>query len=291
MTPAAFLRAFQKGRMDRRLRIVFCPEVEMLGPLAARGLQTGHGDGWLRFGGVKLFSDGSIGAGNAALSTPYSAGGLGALNYEDETLRKWIHDADQAGWQTITHAIGDRAIEQVLRVHGSVALDPALRHRIEHFELPNDEQIERTAAGALCVCVQPNFTANWSGPGGLYDERLGSARDRRSNPLRLLRDAHVPLAFGSDGMPPGPLYGLHAAVNAPFELQRVTLDDALDGYTHGGATFEFEEDEKGSLDPGMLADLVVLDRNPYGAPERLADRAIEMTFVGGQLVYSRDREA
>ena len=262
MTRSVYLDALQRHRQERRLRVVVCPEVESLPLLRERGLRTGHGDAWLRFGGVKIFADGSIGAGNAAVSVPFRDGGCGALNHEDATLRAWIAAADRDGWQTIVHAIGDRAIEQVLRVHAMVGTDSSLRHRIEHFELPTVEQVERTAANRLWVSVQPNFTANWSGPGGLYDERLGPQRDARSNPLRELLDAGLDLAFGSDGMPPGPLYGLHGALDGPFPSQRITFDEAIAAYTLGGATFEFDEDEKGSLDPGKLADLVVLDHDP-----------------------------
>lgn len=287
MTRSQYLEAFYEHSHERLLRVVFCPEVQALPFLTERGLRTGHGNDWLRFGGVKIFADGSIGAGNAAVSIPFCTGGCGALNHDDETLRTWISTADRSGWQTIVHAIGDRAIDQVLRVHASLAVDPSSRHRIEHFELATEEQVRRTADAGLFVSAQPNFTANWSGPGGLYDERLGTDRDRHSNPLRELVDAGAPLAFGSDGMPPGPLYGLHGAVNGPFRCQRITLDEALDAYLRGGALFEFEEDEKGGLDPGKLADLVVLDQDPSLSPDRLLERSVDMTFVGGRRVYAR----
>jgi len=287
MTDLEHLDAVWQHRDERRLRVIFCPMVESLPALMDRGLKTGHGDDWLRFGGVKMFADGSIGAGNAAVSIPFCEGGCGALNHDDETLRNWVTTADRDGWQTIVHAIGDRAIDQVLRVHEGLATDPSLRHRIEHFELPSEAQVERTAASGLFVSMQPNFTANWSGSGGLYDDRLGADRDRRSNPLRELTDAGIPLAFGSDGMPPGPLYGLHGAINGPFPNQRITLDEALVAYTQGGAAFEFEEDEKGTLHPGKVADLVVLDCDPTASPDRLLERTVDMTFVGGRRVYAR----
>ncbi len=290
MTALEHLDAVRQHRDERRLRVIFCPMVESLPVLMERGFKTGHGDDWLRFGGVKMFADGSIGAGNAAVSVPFCEGGCGALNHDDNTLCTWVTTADRDGWQTIVHAIGDRAIDQILRVHESVATDPALRHRIEHFELPTEDQVERTASSGLFVSMQPNFTANWSGSGGLYDDRLGADRDRRSNPLRELSDAGIPLAFGSDGMPPGPLYGLHGAINGPFSPQRMTLEEALMAYTQGGAAFEFEEDEKGTLHPGKLADLVILDGDPATSPRRLLERAVDMTFVGGRRVYSRESE-
>ena len=120
----------------------------------------------------------------------------------------------------------------------------------------------------------------------MYIDRLGVDRDRMSNPLRLIHDAEIPLAFGSDGMPPSPLYGLHGAIHGVYPGQRLTIEEAINCYTVEGARFEFEGDEKGSLELGKLADLVVLDQDPRLDPERVCKRSIEMTFVGGELVYS-----
>jgi predicted amidohydrolase YtcJ len=109
-----------------------------------------------------------------------------------------------------------------------------------------------------------------------------------SNPLRWIHDAGIPLAFGSDGMPPSPLYGLHGAIHGTYPAQRLTIEEAIACYTSGGARFAFEEGEKGELLPGMLADLVVLDQDPRWDPDRVNERVIEMTFVGGQLVYTKE---
>ena len=291
MTRLDYLEAFMERRQQRQLRITICPDIRSFDKLLAVGLRTGYGDGWLRFGGIKMFADGSIGAGNAAVSEPYIKGGLGKLNHEDAVLRGWVETADRAGWQTIIHAIGDRAIEQVLRTHEDLHTDSSLRHRIEHFELPQESQWERVKQAGLYVSMQPNFTANWSGPNSLYVDRLGLERDRMSNPLRPIYDAGIPLAFGSDGMPPSPLYGLHGAIHGAYPGQRLTIEEAIACYTAGGARFAFEEDDKGSLQPGKLADLVVLDQDPTMDPDHVSDRSIEMTFVGGKLVYSSDDEA
>ena len=291
MTRLDYFEAFMMRRQQRQLRITMCPDVRSFDKLLAVGLKTGYGDAWLRFGGIKMFADGSIGAGNAAVSEPYIKGGLGKLNHEDVVLRGWVETADRAGWQTIIHAIGDRAIEQVLRTHEDLHTDPSLRHRIEHFELPQESQWERVKQAGLYVSMQPNFTANWSGPNSLYVDRLGLERDRMSNPLRPIHDAGIPLAFGSDGMPPSPLYGLHGAIHGAYPGQRLTIEEAIACYTEGGARFAFEEDDKGSLQPGKLADLVVLDQDPGLDPDHVSDRSIEMTFVAGELVYSSNDEA
>jgi len=280
--------AFMAGRSERRLRVTICPEVASFDKLEAVGLETGFGDPWLRFGGVKIFADGSIGARNAAVSEPFRGGETGELSHEDAVLASMIRAAGDAGWQTVIHAIGDRAIGQVLDAHEAVGTDPALRHRIEHFELPREAQLDRAARLGLCISMQPNFIGNWSGPGSLYVDRLGEERDRASNPLRRVVDGGLPLAFGSDGMPVSPLYGLHSAVNAPYPDQRLTAEEAVACYTAGGAWFGFEESVKGKIEPGMLADLVVLDEDPLLEPERIVERTVEMTFVGGERVYERD---
>jgi predicted amidohydrolase YtcJ len=280
--------AFMAGRAERRLRVTICPEAASLDKVGAIGVRTGFGDPWLRFGGIKIFADGSIGARNAAVSEPFVGDGTGGLNHEDADLVSMIRDAAGAGRQTVIHAIGDRAIDQVLDAHETVRTDPASRHRIEHFELPREKQLARAAKLGLCVSMQPNFIGNWSGPESLYVDRLGVERDRASNPLRRIVDEGLPLAFGSDGMPVSPLYGLHWAVNGPYPDQRLTAAEAVERYTAGGAWFGFEEDVKGRVEPGLLADLVVLDEDPLLHPERIEERRVDMTFVGGERVYERE---
>lgn len=290
MTPLRYFEALMIRRQQRRLRVTICPDVRSFDKLRAAGLRTGYGDGWLRFGGIKMFADGSIGAGNAAVSQPYAMGGLGELNHDDATLQSWVETADRTGWQTLIHAIGDRAIEQVIGVHETLQTSPSLRHRIEHFELPQASQLRRVKSSGLHLSMQPNFIANWSGPNSMYVDRLGKERDRMSNPLREVYDAGIPLAFGSDGMPPSPLYGLHGAICGAYSGQRLTIEEALSCYTEGGAVFGFEEHEKGCLREGNLADLVVLDEDPCLDPEHVSQRMIEMTFVGGQLVFSSQED-
>ncbi len=286
MSPLDALPALMSHRDQRRLRVTLCPDVESLHTLLGIGLQTGFGDAWLRFGGIKMFADGSIGAGNAALSQPYVRGGLGELNYPDEELLRYVQISDRAGWQTAIHAIGDRAIEQILRTHEALETDPSLQHRIEHFELPQRSQIERTKAAGLHVCMQPNFIANWSGPGSMYVDRLGALRDEASNPLRWVIDEGIPLAFGSDGMPPSPLFGIHGAMHGAYSSQRVTIEEAISCYTVAGARLGFDEGNTGQLREGAGADLVVLAEDPRLNPAHVADCSVCMTWVGGDLVYA-----
>ncbi|MDD5646873.1 MAG: amidohydrolase family protein, partial [Candidatus Bipolaricaulis sp.] len=270
-----------------RLRMVVVPPLEALKPLVAAGCKTGDGDDWARWGGLKLFADGSIGARNAAVSAPFRDGGRGTLFWDDASMAERIGAADRAGWQTLVHAIGGRAIEQVVRAHETARTCRALRHRIEHFELPADDHIERAHRVGVCVCMQPNFVGNWSGAGGLYDRELGPKADGRSNPLRAIADAGLWVGFGSDGMPVSPLYGLACAVRPPHDGQRLSLEEAVRAYTAGGAYLAHEEADAGAVDVGKRADLVVLDATIAGREAEIGRWAIDRTFVGGECVYDR----
>jgi len=272
-----------KGR--NRLRVTAYHKVAGVDEIAGLGEGEDFDGTWVRFGGVKAFADGSLGASNAAVSEPYADGGTGVLNHTAASLEAILRRCEEGGWQTAIHAIGDRAIEQVLRVHATVGSSRELRHRIEHFELPTGDQIERVRRLGLLLSMQPNFIGNWSGPGSMYERKLGGARDRDSNPLRRVLDADVPLAFGSDGMPLAPLYGLASAVSAVHESQRLTLDEAFACYTEGGAWFSSEDTVKGRLEVGALADLVIMDQDPRAAPDRLTERRIDRVYVGGECVY------
>ncbi len=267
-----------------RLRLVIHPPIECLGELIREGIRTGDGDEWARWGGVKLFADGSVGAGNAAVSAPYLFGGRGRLNHPLGDLVRELAAADHAGWQTLTHAIGDRAIGQVLRAHRRAGCDRGLRHRIEHYEFPTERQVEETQDLGLSLCMQPNFIGNWSGRGGLYDTALGAKRDAACNPLRAVLEAGIPLGFGSDGMPLGPLYGIASAVRAPHRGQQVTLEEAVRGYTVGSALLSGNLPGPGILAAGSVADIVVLD-GPL-SDDGLARRSVAQTWVGSERMYS-----
>ncbi|MDD5264389.1 MAG: amidohydrolase [Candidatus Bipolaricaulis sp.] len=269
------------------LRLVVNPPIELLGRLAATGRKTGVGNDWATWGGVKLFLDGSIGARNAAVSEAYRSGGRGALLWDDAGVAALIRAADAAGWQTIAHAIGDRAIEQLVTAHEAVGTCAALRHRVEHFELASKEQIARAEEAGLCACMQPNFVGNWSGAGSLYERELGSARDRRSDPHRWVVDAGMALGFGSDGMPISPLYGLGCAVRAPHAAQRLSVEEAVDAYTAGGAFLAHDEADAGTIDVGKRADVVVLETAMDDAASEIGRWTVEWTFVDGKCVYHR----
>jgi predicted amidohydrolase YtcJ len=185
------------------------------------------------------------------------------------------------------HAIGDRAIDQALDAMTGVSSD-AENLRIEHCEVAGDGQVERLARSPALLVMQPNFVRNWGMSGGIYERRLGAARFRHCNRWRTLRDAGIPFVFSSDCMPPGPLHGLAGATEHPFQEERLDPADAIDRYTRLPNQVGLHRREAGTLEPGKLADLVVLDGNPLdGDFDRIR---VRQTFVGGQLVYDATSE-
>ncbi len=279
----AYSRLKRSGRLTLRVRLNV--RHALLDHLIATGLAGEFGDGLLRLGALKLFADGSIGARNAALKQPYADAPetSGQLNHAPEELLRWLKKGHEAGFQLMTHAIGDRAISTVLEAYEAVGVQPGDRARVEHLELPDEADLEKMSRLGVVASMQPNFV-QWSGPGQMYEARLGKAREARIDPHRVVLDAGVPLAFSSDSMPVGPLYGMHLAVNAPHDAQRVTVEQALHAYTLGGAYAGFSEAELGSLAPGKRADLVVLDRDPLAHPDALDRLEVAQVYVGGERV-------
>lgn len=284
----AYQRAHAAGRL--RLRVYAMPRDSLLPALAGAGMMTGLGDAWLRLGAIKVFSDGSLGAYTAALRDDYAGrpGDRGMLVHPPAELRSILETAHRAGFQTATHALGDEAIRQVVATLEEIqdaGPRKCARHRIEHYELPDDDVLRRTKAAGIVVCAQPNFIGQWSGPGDVYETRLGRDRASRNNPYRRILRRRIPLCFGSDGMPYGPLYGIHSAVNGFFGDQRISPEEAVRAYTAMGAYASFEEDVKGTLEAGKLADFVVLEGDPFAEPDRIRTCRIHSTWIGGTRVH------
>ncbi|HEY6567775.1 MAG TPA: amidohydrolase, partial [Actinomycetota bacterium] len=227
--------------------------------------------------GGDLPTDGSIGARTAAVHAPYlDTDDAGATAYPDDELAEFFHGGHAAGLQVGVHAIGDRAIEQVLGTWERVyqALDSrerrhfrARRHRVEHFEMPSYAQIERTAVLGLAVSVQPAFDRSWGGEGGLYEQRLGADRAATMNPFRTLLERGVEVGVGSDAPVTAldPMLCLVSLESHHHPAQRVTRTEAIRLHTIGSARVGHQEEKKGSLSPGMHADFVAFDDDPFTA--------------------------
>ncbi|NHN41218.1 amidohydrolase [Halorubellus sp. JP-L1] len=285
--------------LDLRVRLNYW--TDHLDALEDAGLATNHGSEFVQVGAVKSFTDGSFGGRTAKLTEPYAdadaggADGSGDADAADDGRGEWVVDpdelqgfvdrADDLGLQFTAHAIGDEAIDAVLDAYATAESPGDSRHRVEHVELVTDEQIERFAALDVVASCQPNFL-QWAQPGGLYDQRLGEARRKQSNRYRDLLDAGVDLAFSSDVMPMDPMLGVHHAVNAPVDGQRLSVTEALRAYTRGGAYAGFDEDRMGTVEVGKLADFVVLDDDPWSVDaSALRDVDVAMTVVDGDVVH------
>lgn len=268
-----------------------------LDALIELGDRTNHGSSMVQTGAVKTFSDGSFGGRTAKLSERYAdigpdeasrsaevpGDGTGQWVVSPSELRELVGRADEHGFQVMVHAIGDEAVEETLAAFAQCDTPGESRHRVEHSELASDAAIQRFADLGVVASMQPNFL-KWAQEDGLYESRLGSRRTE-TNRFPAYRDAGVPLAFGSDCMPLDPLLGIHHAVNAPTEGQRLEVTEALRAYTIGAAYAGFDDDRLGTLEPGKRADFVALDRSPWDYPDGIRDIEVVLTAVDGTVVY------
>ena len=284
------LRALQdiqaRGELD--LRVSCSLPTDRMDALCQAGIQAGFGNDWLRILGVKFFVDGSLGARTAFLRQPYTDAPetRGVALHEPEDLQRLLRQGHEAGLQLMIHAIGDATLERVLdSVEPLVRDGNPLRHRLEHVELTPPDLVSRLAESGLWVCMQPNFAGRWSQPGGMNEQRLG-ARLEHCNAYRTLHDAGVQVAFGSDCMPLGPLYGLQSAVQHPVAAQRLTPKTALELYTRAAAACAHASQRFGTIEAGLAADLVVLDADPLD-PQELKRAQVDATFVAGRCVHQR----
>ena len=272
---------------ELKVRVYHGMGYDSLDALRKLGLATGFGNDLLKFGPVKMFMDGSIGARTAALFEPYNDDHStnGQLACSQDRIYEQIKSVHANGSQVAIHAIGDKGIKTILDAIEKANLQGDHRYRIEHAELLNDDLLDQSKKLNIILSIQPNFIGEWGGPGELYEARLGN-RYKMMNPLRAIVDRKISIAFGSDCMPFGPLYGIWSAVNNPINENRISLHEAIYGYTLGAAYASFEESLKGSIEPGKLADLAVLSSTEI-PEEGIKDISIEMTIVGGKVEYSR----
>jgi len=279
---------------------------ERLDEAIALGLRTGVGDDRLRVGHVKLFSDGGQGARTAWMLEPYEDTGDSGmpLTPMDEIARA-IERADRAGLAVAVHAIGDRANRELIgvfeQIEGSASpaetAPPTAPHRIEHVQMIQPEDVVRLAQLNVVASVQPIHC-----PDDIpMVERSVGARGRIAYPFRDMTDAGVTLALGSDCpvANPNPMFGIHAAVTRQtrdgsppggwYPRQRLTAAEAVWGFTMGPALVSGREADLGSITPGKLADLVVLDRDLLAleetAPAEIAETQVALTIFDGRVVY------
>ena len=266
--------------------------------------ERGRGDNWLRIGGLKGFVDGSLGSHTAAFLEPFSdkPGDRGLLVNSEEDLEKWTLAADKAGLQVVVHAIGDRAIRMQLDIYERVAKANGprdRRFRIEHAQHIAPADLPRFAKLGVIASMQPYHCID----DGRWAERsIGAKRCETTYAFRSLLDSGARLAFGSDWFvaPPTPIEGVYAAVTRRtldgknpdgwVPQQKIKVEEALRAYTIDAAYAGFSEKSLGSIEPGKLADMVVLGRNLFETPpEELNQVPIRTTIVGGKVVYRQSK--
>jgi hypothetical protein len=282
----ALLSLRKKGRLPIRFYVLI--PASHLKTARQLGLSTGFGDEWVRLGGVKVFTDGSLGARTAALDAPYNDDPMncGVTIYSQEQLNEIVAEAQCSDFQVAVHAIGDRAIGMSLEAVGKAMRGTPgkhLRHRIEHASVLNPELIRRLKECRLTVTVQPHFVISdfW------INQRLGPGRARFTYPFKSLLQAGLTVVGASDCPvePLAPLLGIAAAVNRQGP-EALVAEDAIALYTRNAAYASFEENLKGTVAPGKYADLVVLEEDPSRVrPSEISEIAVLMTMVGGRIVY------
>lgn len=251
----------------------------------------------LRVDSVKFFADGGLSGATAALAENYKeTGDNGVLRYDDDDLLHLMREAHHAGYRIGTHAIGDRALDQVIGAYETLYREhPSdLRHRIEHLGLPSPDHLQRVAAMNVIAVPQTVFLPAL---GRNFRRYLPDAYLRRCYPVNAMQQAGITVALSSDApvVPDdSPLLGMKAAVDrlddsgvpiAPDEA--IERSAALWGYTMGGATASGDDRNRGSLTVGKLADMVIVDRDPLQTRlDELTDIRIQQTLVGGEVAYS-----
>ena len=300
-----YMDALERARDNKTLitRIYAAWPIENWKTLKDKIEKDGNGDQWLKIGGVKGFVDGSLGSHTAAFFEPYTdlPTDKGFFVNSHQDLYNWISDADKAGLQVIIHAIGDSAIHFLLDTYEKVGQENGTRDRrfrIEHSQhiFPND--IERFASLNVIPAMQPYHAID---DGRWAEKLIGAERIKTSYAYKSLFDSGARVAFGSDWFvaPPVPLDGIYAAVTRRtldnknpdgwVPEQKITVEQALVAYTINAAYASFEEDIKGSLEPGKLADFVVLDEDITKIdPVKIREVKILQTWVGGEKVYDFD---
>jgi predicted amidohydrolase YtcJ len=298
---AAYNELLQLGELN--IRIYGAPLITDVDDQVKIGIRHAFGGPFLRIGAVKAFADGSLGSRTAYFFEPYldqpnNRGLLSDEMHPVSLMRDRMMHADAAGLQICTHAIGDEAISTVLDIYSEIVQAHGLadrRFRIEHAQHMAAKDFDRFAQLHVIASVQPYQAID---DGRWAEARIGHDRASRTYAFRTFLDHGVKLAFGTDWdvVPLDPIQTLYAAVtratldgknpNGWFPEQKLTIAEAVEAYTMGSAYAEFQENEKGSITPGKLADMVLLNQDIFTIPpEKIRDTKVLKTFVGGKLVW------
>jgi predicted amidohydrolase YtcJ len=281
-----------EGRLPCRVNVMALGVADGGGAIE---LPSRHVSQRLRIDTIKFFADGGLSGATAALSVPYRhADTYGVLRFEHDELLALARDGHEAGWRIATHAIGDRAIDQVLGAYEALGRG-AMRHRIEHFGLPTAQHLERAARLGVIVVPQTIFVHTL---GRNFRRYLPDALLARVYPVRAMIDTGLTVALSSDAPvveDDSPLIGMQAAMlrrddegHAIASAEAITLDEALGAYTTGGAVASGDDGNRGCLREGMWADFAVLSGSPRNTPaEALTTLRVTQTWVDGHEMFAQ----
>jgi predicted amidohydrolase YtcJ len=285
---------------DPALRVNLMVYQSALEELKSLGLKTGDGDAQVRIGAMKLVQDGSLGARTGVVRDPYENDheNKGLPVHAQKSLDDWVWKGHEYGMQVGIHVIGDAASDACLdafeRAQKKKPRSDA-RHRLIHFSIVDEEMLDRTQRLGVGADIQPLFV---SLNGKRVEEFLGKDRARMTYAWKSMLDKGIPVAGGSDCpvVSIDPLRGIHSLVNRDvssvpgmvFQPQeKLSVNEAIRIYTMGSAYSTFEEDIKGSIEEGKLADFTVLSADPRRIPEKIKDIDVIMTIVGGKTAYKK----
>jgi predicted amidohydrolase YtcJ len=298
---AVYDELLQKGELTARM--YDAPLITQVDDLTKIGIRHAFGGPYLRLGALKAYADGSLGSATAYFFQPFDnqPGNRGLLNAEMQPLSKMqdrMMKADTAGLQLCTHAIGDEAISIILDMYTEVVKahgEADRRFRIEHAQHMAAKDFDRFAQLRVIASVQPYHAID---DGRWAEKRIGHDRASRTYAFRTFLDHGVRLALGTDWdvAPLNPMLTVYAAVTRAtldgknpggwFPEQRLTVPEAVEAYTMGSAYAEFQDQVKGSITPGKLADMVLLSDDIFTIdPAKIRDVKVLRTVVGGKTVY------
>ncbi|HMA61386.1 MAG TPA: amidohydrolase [bacterium] len=297
------LKIFEKARAkdSLKVRIYAAVPIHTVDRLARKLKEQEQEDKWLKIGGLKGFIDGSLGSHTAAMFEPYTDAleDYGLIVTEKENMYEMVKKGDRIGAQLIVHAIGDRANHMILNIYEKVMDENGerdRRFRIEHAQHLIPEDIPRFDELNVIPSMQPYHCID---DGRWAEPLIGKNRMQTTHAYHSLLDNNAHLIFGSDWYvaPPSPLKGIYAAVTRAtldgknpsgwVPDQKISVEEALQAYTISPAFASFDEDIKGSLEPGKLADLVILNQDITQIdPENIWDVKVVKTIVGGEVVWA-----
>jgi predicted amidohydrolase YtcJ len=309
MSAAADVSVYQtlldRGELKTRIYAVW--PLPRWQELAATGVRAHFGNSILHTGGLKGFSDGSLGSTTALFFEPYldapNTHGIPADEmFPEGAMLERVRGADRAGLQVMIHAIGDRANDTILSIYEQVAKENGerdRRFRIEHAQHLRPQDIGRFGRDKVIASMQPYHAID---DGRWAEKRIGPERAKTTYAFRSLLDSGATLAFGTDWTvaPLNPLLSIYAAItrrtldgkhpNGWIPEQKISVEEAVRAYTLGSAFAEFQEKEKGTIAAGKLADMVVVSRNIFEIePNEIEKAKVLLAIMDGRVVYEAPR--